>query len=195
MEITLKNIYARVKDGGEHILYQATLYIDGYKVGVVTNDGDGGATMYRPLEDRGNMLIREAEAWCRKQPAVVCPDIMLGDKPMTIPMDLEIYLETKVVEWFNQKESQRFRRKIEKEMVNAIVFGEPWKTFRMMRYRRPIAELIRFNKGIDRLRQDIHSKVIPMLEENEKILNTNVPPYIRRLLEVPAEKWVSETNG
>jgi hypothetical protein len=194
MEIILKNIYVGERLSRETTAFQATLYINSYRVGVITNDGQGGATMYRPLEDKGLLLIREAEVWCRRLPPLVFTDETLAGKPVTIPMELEIYLDNLVTDWLNHKDLERFRRKAEKEMLSAIVFGVPDKSFRIMKYRNPIAAMIRYNKGVGQLKMDIHKKVLPMLQDNEKILNTNVPAGIIRLLEVPAEKWVVEVG-
>jgi hypothetical protein len=194
MEIRLKNIYVGERLSRETTAFQATLYINGHRVGVITNDGQGGATMYRPVDDKGLLLIREAEVWCRRLPPLVFTDETVADKPVTIPMELEIYLDNLVTDWLNHKDLERFRRKAEKEMLSAIVFGVPDKSFRIMKYRNPIAAMIRINKGVEQLRLDIHKKVLPMLLGNEKILNTNVPAGIIRLLEVPAEKWVVQVG-
>ena len=194
MEIKLRDIYADIRKGGETTAFQATLYINGHKVGVAANNGDGGATMYHTFDYRGNMLLKEAEAWCRTLPPTVLPDVIVNGKPMTVPTELDIYIEKKIVEWFNEKQAQKFRRRMEKEMIDVIVFGEPGKTFRVMKYRRPIASIIQFNKGVERLREDISTQVIPLLEKNEVILNTNIPPQIVRLLKVPRELWVEQGN-
>lgn len=195
MEITLKNIYVSERLSRETAAFQASLYINGYRVGVITNDGQGGATMYRPLDDKGVLLIREAEAWCRQLPSMVCADTIVDGKAMKIPMELELYLDNMVTDWLRQKDADRFRKKAEKEMLTAILFGIPGKTFRVLRYRNPIAAMIRFDKGVEQLYRDIHTKVMPLLEENEKILNTNIPPGIIRLLKVPVEKWVDQACG
>jgi len=190
MEIILKNIYVGERLSRETTAFQATLYINGYRVGVITNDGQGGATMYRPLDDKGVALIREAEVWCRRLPPLVITGEIVNGKPVTIPMELEIYLDNLVTDWLNQKDLEPFRKKVQKKMLTAIVFGVPDKSFRVMKYRIPIAAMIRFDKGVEQLRLDIHRKVVPRLKENEKIMNTNIPAGIIRLLEVPAGKWV-----
>jgi hypothetical protein len=190
MEIILKNIYVGERLSRETTAFQATLYINSYRVGVITNDGQGGATMYRPLDDKGVALIKEAEFWCRRLPPLVITGEIVNDKPVTIPMELEIYLDNLVTDWLNQKDLEPFRKKLQKKMLTAIVFGVPDKSFRVMKYRIPIAAMIRFDKGVEQLRLDIHRKVVPRLKENEKIMNTNIPAGIIRLLEVPAGKWV-----
>jgi hypothetical protein len=190
MEISLEDIYSGERLSREATIFQATLFINRYKVGVITNDGQGGATMYRPIDDKGVALIREAEHWCRGLAPMVGTETMTNGTPVSIPMDLETYLDNLITDWLNQKDVARFWRKAEKEMYNAILSGIPGKTFRVMRYGDAIARLVRRYGGVEQLRLDIHRKVIPMLQENEKILNTNIPLRIVRQLGVPAGKWV-----
>jgi hypothetical protein len=79
---------------------------------------------------------------------------------------------------------------MEKKMASAIVFGIPEKTFRVLRFKIPIASMIKCNSGVERLRRDIRKWVLPRLAENEKILNTNIPASIIKMLEVGDGKWV-----
>lgn len=193
MEIMLKNIYTSERLSQETTAFQATLYINGYRTGVITNDGQGGATMYRLIDDEGVALIREAEAWCRALPPVVFPDTMSNGRPVTIPMELEMFLDNMVNDWLVKKDIEAFRRKTEKKMENGILFGVPGKMSLVMRYAVTIESLIRTKKGVEQLRRDIRTKILPLLRENQKILNTNIPWEIVKQLEVPAGKWVEET--
>lgn len=194
MVITLKNIYVGERLSRETMAFQATLYINGYRVGVITNDGHGCPNMYRPLDDKGVMLIRQAEDWCRKLPPMVLADTMSDGKPVTIPMELEIYLDNIITDWLMKKDIGKFRRKAEKKMSSAIVFGVPDKPFRLMTYGKVLKALIHRPGFIDQLRKDIHTKVLPLLQDDEKILNTNIPRRIVERLQVPAGKWV-DTAG
>lgn len=194
MEIILKNIYVGERLSRETTAFQATLFIDGYRVGVITNDGQGCPNMYRPLDDKGVMLIRQAEDWCRKLPAMVLADTMSDGKPVTIPMELEIYLDNIITDWLTKKDIEKFRRKAEKKMSSAIVFGVPDKTFRLMTYGKVLKALIHRPGFIDQLRKDIHTKVLPLLQDDERILNTNIPRRIVERLQVPAGKWVDTTG-
>jgi hypothetical protein len=194
MEINLKNIYVSERLSRETMAFQATLFINNYKVGTVSNEGQGGAMMYHPLEDKGNFFIREAEAWCRKLPPAVFPEEVDG-KPMTLPMDLELYLDNIITAWLKEKDLQKFRRKMEKDMRTAILFGIPDKAYRVMRYKMPIDSMIGYGKGVERLRIDIHKLIIPLLGEGEKILNTNIPPAIIKKLGIDDEKVVEQVIG
>jgi hypothetical protein len=190
MEIILKDIYVGERLSRETTAFQATLFIDGYRVGVITNDGQGCPNMYRPLDDKGVMLIRQAEDWCRKLPPMVLADRMSDGKPVTIPMELEIYLDNIITDWLVKMDIEKFSRKAEKKMSSAIVFGAPGKPFRLMTYGKVLKVLIHRPGFIDQLRTDIHTKVLPLLQDDEKILNTNIPWRIVERLRVPAGKWV-----
>jgi hypothetical protein len=190
MEILLKNVYVNERLSKETTAFQATLYINGFEVGFISNQGIGGPIQYHPFGDKGILLIREAEVWARKLPPVVFPDTIVDGKPMTVPMELEMYLGDLIAAWLEQKDLEKFRRKMEKEMSTAIVFGIPGKSFRALKFTNPIASMIQLNKGIERLRLDIHKKVIPLLKENERILNTNIPAAVIKMLGVGEGKWV-----
>jgi hypothetical protein len=184
MEIVLKNIYVGERLRRETTAFQASLYVNGVKVAVVSNDGQGGCVQYHPTGDKGILLIREAEVWCQKLPPVVFEDTLINDRPVTIPMDLEIYIDDLVTAWLKQKDLERFRFKMKKAMRSAILFGVPDKSYREMRYRMPIEDMIRYGLGVERLRLDIHKQVIPMLGAGEKILNTNIPAAVMAKLGV-----------
>lgn len=190
MEIILKDIYVGERLSRETTAFQATLFINGYRVGVITNDGKGCPNMYQPLDEKGVMLIRQAEDWCRKLPPMVLADTMSDGKPVTIPMELELYLDNIITDWLVKKDIEKFRRKAEKKMSSAIVFGAPGKPFRLMTYGEVLRALIHRTGFIDQLRADIHSNVLPLLQDDEKILNTNIPRRIVERLQVPAGKWV-----
>ena len=190
MEIILKNIYVGERLSKERTTFQATLYINGYRVGTISNEGQGGAIIYHPLEDKGNFLIRKAEAWCRKLPPAIYSDTLINEKPVTIPMELEIYLDNIITGWLQQKDLEKFRRKMEKEMHTAILFGIPDKTYKVLKYKTPIESLIRYGIGVERLRQDIHKLVLPLLGEHDRILNTNIPTEVIRKLGVGPGKWI-----
>lgn len=194
MEIILKNIYTGERQSRDMTVFQATLYIDGYRVGVITNDGQGGATMYRPLDDKGIALIRQAEVWCRTLPPMVLPDRMSDGKPVTIPMELELYLDNIITEWLKRRDIEAFRRKAEKKMTRSILFGVPHKTFKEMTYGTLLTRLIHRPGWVDQLRDDIHRKVLPLLQDNEKILNTNIPQRVVERLDIPVGKWVGQSD-
>lgn len=194
MEIKLENIYVSESPSRKTLAFQATLYINEHKVGTASNDGRG-ATFYHGLQGKGNLLIKEAEVWCRNLPPAVFPDIIVDGKPMTLPMDLELYIDNIITDWLKEKDLQKFRGKMEKEMRTAILFGIPDKTYRVMRYKMPIDSLIRYGKGVEQLRIDIHKKVLPFLQQGEKILNTNIPSEVMKKLGIEDGKLIEQVSG
>jgi hypothetical protein len=191
----LKNIYVSERLSKESTAFQASLYINGRRAGIVANYGQGGATKFRPRDEWSADLIQEAKLWCGKLPPVVCTGTNAVGKPAVIPMDMVIYIENMILDWLRKRDVERFGKKVERYMLSAILFGVPGKSFRIMEYRLPIATMIGMDKGIERLRLDIHKKVLPMLLDNEMILNTNIPAEIIRRLEVPAGKWVEQESA
>jgi hypothetical protein len=190
MVIQLKNV--RVNEGlsRESLAFSATLYINGQRVGLINNNGNGGETHYQPFDNRGATLIKEAVKWVGSFPRKLGATELDGDGARANGEKFRDHLEDIANGWWNGKELARFQRKVEKAMENGIVFGVPGKAYRVMKYTQPIAVIIGIKRGVDRLRQDIHKKVMPLLRRDEKILNTNIPMNIIGLLEVPAEKWI-----
>ena len=191
MVIQLKNV--RVNEGlsRESLAFSATLYINGQRVGLISNDGNGGETHYQSFDNRGAALIEEAVKWVgsfSRKPGASQTD---GAEAAADAEKFRDHLEETANCWWNGKELAKFQRQAEKAMVKGIVFGVPGKAYRVMQYTQPIAVIIGIKKGVERLRQDIHLKVIPMLSGDEKILNTNIPMSVVGLLEVPVEKWIS----
>jgi hypothetical protein len=194
MNIQLKNVRVNERLSRESLAFSATLYINGQRVGILTNDGHGGETNYRALDKRGESLIREAVKWVGSFPRKLGAGNANGKTTAEDPSKFRHHLDDMVTGWWNGREAVKFRRKAEKAMENGIVFGVPGRSYRVMRYRQPIAVMIRLDKGVERLRLDIHGKVLPLLQEGEKILNTNIPGKIIQLLDIPAGKWVDQRD-
>ena len=187
----LKNV--RVNEGlsRESLAFSATLYINGQRAGLISNDGNGGETNYRPFDNRGAALIKEAVKWVGSFSRKLGASQTDGGAAAANVGRFRDHLEEMANCWWNGKERARFQKKAEKAMVMGIVFGVPGKTYRVMQYTQPIAAIIGIKRGVERLRQDIHQKVMPLLTEDKVILNTNIPMNIVGLLEVPVEKWIS----
>lgn len=194
MLVQLKNVRVHERLSRESLAFSATLYINGQRVGILTNDGRGGETRYKALDKRGELLIKEAVEWCGSFPRKLGSDKREGERPGADQQKFRDHLDDMATGWWNGKEAVKFQKKVEKAMETGIVFGVPGRTFRVMRYPHPIAGMIQVERGLERLRLDIHGKVMPLLKDGEKILNTNVPQSIIRLLEVPVGKWVGQTD-
>jgi hypothetical protein len=194
MNIQLKNVRVNERLSRESLAFSATLYINGQRVGILTNDGKGGETNYRALDTRGESLIKEAVKWVGSFPRRLGLDSQ-GDRELGAEQQkFGHHLEDMVTCWWNGKEAEKFQKRAEKAMETGIVFGVPGRAYRVMKYRYLISAMIQVEKGVKRLRLDIHGKVLPLLKEGEKILNTNIPRLVIRLLGVPAGKWVDQAD-
>jgi hypothetical protein len=161
MEIELKNIFVKDLEVNGIPPFRAHLYIDKINAALVGNDGDGDRTWYVPERADYQKLIAEAEQWC--------------EKSLTEPMNLELHINKMLFEHLKKIDLDRFHKDSIKEMRDGILFGVPDKQFRVMKYQISIEKLISFDKGLERLKADLHGKVLPVLRKGEKILNTNIP--------------------
>jgi len=67
MEITLKNIKRSKFACHETVCFEASLYIDGKKAAIVSNDGNGGSNYYY-FEDK--KLAKAFDVYCKNLPPV-----------------------------------------------------------------------------------------------------------------------------
>ena len=190
MDIQVKNIRVTERLSHDSLAFSANLYIDDHPVGILTNDGYGGVTNCQALDKRSELLIEEAVKWIGSLPGKPGFEEASDRTAGADQQKFSYHLEDMVVRWWNGKEALKFQKKAEKAMVTGILFGVPGRSFRVLKYRQPIVTLMRTDMGVEQLRMDIHSKVLPLLTEEKKILNTNVPAKIIELLEVPLGNWV-----
>src|SRR3546814_3198946 len=61
---------------------------------------------------------------------------LLGDQERTIAMSLELYIDSLVDDYLQQKELQKFRNELDKETKTGIVYGVPDHSFRRSEERR-----------------------------------------------------------
>lgn len=109
MEITLKNITVNERLSDETNCFSASLYVDGKKIGVVSNHGTGGPDNF----DGDWEAFNNAETWLKEnKPAVTLFD------DHTIPMDMELYVGELVEDW-------RLTRDIKKDLKGKVLFIKP----------------------------------------------------------------------
>src|SRR3546814_762709 len=172
MKIALKNIHYDRHLSEETHAFVANLYINGFKAGVASNQGHGGNTDYHPTDKKGRKLIEEAENYCRNLPPET---YLLGDQERTIAMSLELYIDSLVDDYLQQKELQKFRNELDKETKTGIVYGVPDHSFRVASFKNSIETILHHPTGWERLKNAIIKHVIPKMWEGDKILNTNIP--------------------
>lgn len=65
MKIELKNIKHSEWASEETDCYQATLHVDGQKIGTVGNDGHGGCDYFHPNSAADRAAFKAADEWCK----------------------------------------------------------------------------------------------------------------------------------
>jgi hypothetical protein len=103
MNIELKNIKYSEFASHETSCYQATIYIDGKKVGTVENDGHGGTDMVHPWS-----VAQQIDAYAETLPKTVCDfiDPETG-KPAEIEQNHETIFGDILADWLRAKDLKR----------------------------------------------------------------------------------------
>lgn len=205
MLIRLNNIYLCEQLSERCVAFHAELYVRNGKAGVAENKGYGGPTLYSSQTEEGRKLIQEAEEWCKSCPPLVSRDIVVEEKPFTIPLTLELFLDQLVAEYLHEMDSRRLRRRMMLDMSDGILFGVPGSGYSKFTFKAPIAAILAGEAGIKMLESLIHEKVLPHLRDGERILNTNLSADIIEKLNIPQGKLIdpppkemrkrAETNG
>lgn len=173
MKIELRKLSINTRMSEETVCFVADVYIEGVKAGTASNQGHGGSTSYHHLNtDTSKMLIKNAETFCKGLPPVTSHGI-------TIPMDLELYIDNLVEQEDNKKAIKQFELKTQKACLKSICYGVRGKEFRSRGWKgRTIAEIMALPKGpeaIANLIKDIKATLKP----NEEILNTNLGDLLK----------------
>lgn len=175
MKIGLKNIHYSSQLSEETHAFTANLYINGIKAGVASNSGHGGNTDYHADSDKGRELIKQAEIYCKGLPPQT---FTMDDKQYSIGMNLEHYIDKLLEDHLQQKELQKFRRKIEKAMPNHVIYGVPDQSVTLQKLNMPMVTILNHPRGEAMLKNLLLTSIIPKMKEEEKILNTNIPEKI-----------------
>ena len=126
MKIELKGIHYSAQLSEETSAFSANLYINGYKVGIASNHGQGGATNYTSFNEKGRQLIKEAEAYCKSLPP---EKYTVGGEQHQVDMNLELYIDNLLTDYLKKKDLRQFRKKLGKYTTNHIVIGIPDQSF------------------------------------------------------------------
>ena len=162
MKIELKKISFNERMSEETNCFIADLYINGKKVGYVKNDGHGGCTDYRGNSKEDNVLIREAEAYCKTLPKVKYGEHEFGQ-------DLESVVNTLLEDHLKAKE----RKKMEKYMLTGILFGIPNSgSYSRIDYKHSLSALAKVNHLA--LQARVNQIKERYCTKGEVILNTNL---------------------
>jgi hypothetical protein len=172
MKIELKNIHFSEQLSEETNAFSANLYIEGVKAGRVSNRGRGGATICKAGDEKGDRLIVAAETHCRSLPSEKS-DLVSGEHELK--MDLGRYVDKLLVSYLQEKEVQKFQKKLEKAIERGIVVGIPGKSFDVWEFTHPIAIILQHPKGPEMIKRAIEEDILPELKGGKIIMNTNIP--------------------
>jgi len=110
MKIELKNFKHAAFASEETLCFEATVYVDGKKLGEASNNGRGGCTsIYVAPENRE--WLKQVEAYCLTLPGVKVDETLL-------PMDFDFLIDTLAVEKVNEKQ-------LKSAMRNKIIIAKP----------------------------------------------------------------------
>lgn len=93
----------------------------------------------------------------------------------SIEMDLENYIDDILDKHLQQKEQVKFEKKLNKAMENVIVYGVPGESFQGIRFKSPLADLMKTEKGVMLIKDTIANDIIKELKDKNILLNTNIP--------------------
>jgi len=106
MKIELKRISSNERMSEETNCFVADLLINGKNVGECRNEGQGGSTWYNGNSKEANVLIAEAEAYCK-----TLPKVKYGN--MEWEQSLEGYIDQLLVKHLKAKHELQARKKEE----------------------------------------------------------------------------------
>lgn len=178
MNIELRNIQIQNRQSEETIAFTASLYIDGKKVGYAKNSGNGGCTDYGPdnyHDNQSKEAINNAELYC----AGLAPNkFEYEGQHFENPSSLEVVIDRIIDEFWQEKEAKRFKNKIAKDQLTAILIGNEHgykKIYWPVKGQRKIltiAELLSTTHGTQLIKNAINKEVV---EPGTSVLNTNIP--------------------
>lgn len=170
MKIELKNIKVNLTFSQETVNFVADLFVNGVKVAACENNGCGGSTSYYPYPDKRDML-REVENFCKTLPKITYGTTSWDNS-------LECQIDSIIDEYVNNKEKQKFVKKLNKDMNKGICYGSDV-SYNMIFWKgRTIDELLKFEQG----KLVIAKKVKQLQEEGKNVLNTNIPTDVLNLV-------------
>jgi hypothetical protein len=190
MKVRLHKIYVSEELGIDSVAFHADLYINGTRVGTAENIGDGQATIYGGTTEESRRLIKEGEEWCKCLAPLTSRFILIDNKPISISMNLGLFIDNLIAEHVAELDKRRYQKKMELDMVDAVLFGspEPEIRYRSHKLMVSIPTILTKDLGIMALQALIHEKILPDLKDGEKILNTNIPYDLLMKMEIPADK-------
>lgn len=190
MNIELKNIKYYESFSEETLAFQASLYIEGKRVGTAKNDGRGGPTYYDGDNKEGRELIRQAEQFAKALPDKHYPkdDHM---EAFSIPMTLEHHIDDLLNDYLGKKELEKIQKKVAKDMEKGIVFGKPNDySWSVQTYNVPLQQVLSHPTGPESVTNTIAKHIFKELKDGVKILNTNIPESVLKNAGLFADQYI-----
>lgn len=152
--------------------FAANLFINGEKAATVANNGNG--TQYYPTDENGAELVSQAEAFLKKAPGVRKE---IDGKEQVVKETLEERIDTLFSEHLSAIERKKFDKKVDLMEKRNIVIGDPGRYMRTYSMKSPVDMLVQ-GAGKILIIDTLKSRIIPEMQDNEKVLNKNIPPGI-----------------
>ena len=121
MQVELKSFKEHKELSDDSLAFSASLWIDGKRTAIVTNEGQGGMHRIQPtgptLEKlKANRIkLDEFEAYCKTLPDKTLTPSWTDGEPYSIPMDGDVYIDDLVEEIFKEldkKHEEKFWKKL-----------------------------------------------------------------------------------
>jgi len=166
MKIELKKISFNERMSEETNCFVADLYINGKNVGECRNEGHGGCTWCRGNSKEANVLIAEAEAYCK-----TLPKVKYGNSEWE--QSLEGVIDQLLEDHLKAKFELQARKKFEKLQQKSIVWGKP-NTYGQMHlaYGIALSDVARLQP--QKLQERVNAIKEKYSSNGDVILNTNL---------------------
>ena len=119
MNIELKRISFNERMSEETNCFVADLYINGKKVGYVKNDGRGGCTDYYGNTKEDNVLIAEAEKYCKS-----LPNVRSEELNFEYEQSLENVIDEILEKYLKDNAVKKMLKKMQRRFATAICYGK-----------------------------------------------------------------------
>lgn len=163
MKIELRKLKIAEHMSEETTAFTADIFVDGKEAGYAKNDGRGGSTFCQPYEGKRS-LLEKAEQYCLSLPEQII-EMGVGRKPLVIPMNLENFVD----ELVEAELVKKANKKLEKKMVNTIMWGKPnGSSYIQVKLPQPLSSypVLALQNAIDKYKKEF--------KEGDVFLNTNL---------------------
>ncbi|MFC6100833.1 hypothetical protein [Olivibacter domesticus] len=174
MKIEVKDICYQQPHPKARLSFLGQLYINDTHVGACMNSGLNFPTRYTPKDENAATLIGQAEAYCKRGPFRWINGGKHGTSTI-LPNDLHFTIDDEVYRFVRENERAKL---IKIEQIDAIVVGTSRDLRLVYVFPERIDEILSKKSQWDDFAETLREKVLPRMEEREKLLNNNIPEII-----------------